>query len=153
MLDPLTAVSLASCVVQFTDFGIKLVAGSIELYSSANGVSVERAHLEQNIIHIRKLADKIILLSENEDVDVFYWRSRVDLGYLAKSSKHLADDLLSVLEDLKVKKPAGPGRKWESFQKAVAALTLHNKRKVAALEKALRSVQANMFNEIQIMMR
>ena len=151
MLDPFTAVSLASCVVQFTDFGIKLISGSIELYNSANGLNAERSNLEFKINSVRKLADKIIAL--NEDSDFLLSGRFARLSILAKRCNLIAKDLLSVLDDLKVKKLAGPGRKWESFRKAVAALTPHNNKRISSLEANLCSVQEIMFNEIQLMMR
>ena len=158
MLDPFTAVSLASSVVQFTDFGIKLVIGSIELHNSANGLNAERSNLELKTNHVRKLADKVIALEDDEDdedeVDGrrTFGRSN-QLSQLAKACNVIAEDLLSVLDDLKVKKLAGAGRKWESFRKAVTALTPHNKNKIATLETKLRRVQEMIFNEIQLMMR
>ena len=153
MLDPLTAIGLASSIVQFTDFGIKLVTGTIELYHSADGLSGERSNLEHQITLVREHAETIILSSKyNGDDDP---ASEVDkeLGELAASCKGIASELLSVLDDLKVKKPVGPGRKWESFRKAVAALTPHNKNKIEALEKGLRSVKDAMLHRIQFMMR
>ena len=151
MLDPFTAASLASCVVQFTDFGIKLVEGSIALYNSANGLNAERSNLELKTNHVRKLADKIIALEhENARLTV---GSNDQLSQLAESCNLIAKDLLSILDALKVKKLAGPGRKWESFRKAVAALTPHNKDKIATLETQLRRVQGMIFYEIQLMMR
>lgn len=153
MLDPLTAVSLASSVVQFTDFGIKLVRGSIELYHSADGVNAERSNLEYRINHVRKLADKINFPLEHNDDDGPTSRDEKELRELAKACKSIATDLLSVLDDLKVKKPAGLGRKWESFQKAAAAQTPHNKNKVAALDKKLHGVREAIFDRIQVMMR
>lgn len=153
MLDPLTAISLASSVVQFTDFCIRLVAGSIEVYQSATGVNSERSVLEIKTIHVRNLADKVLShLKDNKD-DGLAARDENELRRLAKSCQRIADDLLSVLDDLKVKKPAGPGRKWESFYKAVAAQTPHNKNKIAALDKMLHGVQEGILNQVQVMMR
>ena len=153
MLDPLTAISLASAVVQFTDFGVKLVTGSIELYHSVDGVSAERSNLERNITRVRNLTDKIILPLEQNDDHVSSSNENEELKELTYSCKIIASDLLSVLDGLKVKSLAGPRRKWESFQKAVAAQTPHNKNKIAALEKSLRTVQGEIFNHIQAMMR
>ena len=152
MLDPLTAISLASAVVQFTDFGIKLVRGSIELYHSADGANAERSNLELNSNRVIKLADKIIFAEHNDDGGPWPEDER-QLRELANSCKSIASDLLKVLDELKVKDPAGRGRKWESFKKAVAAQTPHNKNKIADLDKKLRIVQQAMLYEIQVMMR
>ena len=152
MLDPLTAISLASSIVQFTDFGIKLVTGTIELYHSADGLSGERSNLEHQINLVHEYAETIIRSSEHNDDDDSASENDKKLGEIAASCKRIASDLLSVL-DLKVKKPAGPGRKWESFRKAVAALTPHNKNKIETLDKRLRLVKEVMLTRIQFMMR
>lgn len=153
MLDPLTAISLASSVVQFTDFGIRLVIGSIELYYSADGANAERSNLESRITHVRNLANLIIYPLEHSDDEGSQSEHEKVLRELATSCNEIASDLLLVLDGLKVKRAAGPGRKVESFRKAIAAQTPWNKDKIASLEKKLRGVQEGMFNQIQIMMR
>lgn len=153
MLDPLTAISLASSVVQFTDFCIRLVAGSIEVYQSTTGVNSERSNLELKITHVRNLADKVISHLEHNKDDGLASRDGNELRELAEACHRIANDLLSILDDLKVKKPAGPGRKWESFQKSVAAQNPHNKNKIAALDKALHGVQEGILHRVQVMMR
>ena len=152
MLDPLTAISLASAIIQFTDFGINLVTGSIELYHSADGASAERSNLELKSNLVIKLADNIILPAHNRN-DVPESENDRQLRNLARSSKSIASGLLNVLDELKVKAPASHGRKWESFKKAVAAQTPHNRNKIAELEKKLRIVHQGMLDQIKIMMR
>ena len=153
MLDPLMAISLAGCVVQFTDFSIKLVTGSIELYHSVDGTNAERFNLDKKVTRVRNLAHKIILPLECNDGDGPASKDDEELIELAKSCKTIASDLLKVLDDLKVKKSAGLGRKWESFQKTVAAQTPDNKNKIVALEKELGRVKREIFDRIQVMMR
>lgn len=153
MLDPLTAISLASSVVQFTDFGIRLVTGTIELYYSADGANAERSSLESKTTQVRNLADQVIYPLEHDDDDGPSSKHKEELKRLATSCKELASDLLSVLDGLKVKRPAGPGRKFESFRKAVAAQTPGNKDKIASLEKKLRGVREEMFDRVLFMMR
>jgi hypothetical protein len=46
MLDPLTALSIAGAVVQFTDFGIKLASNVKEICESADGVLIKNAEYE-----------------------------------------------------------------------------------------------------------
>lgn len=45
-MDPLTALGLASAVVQFVDFGFKLVKGTSEIYDSATDAAPQDASLE-----------------------------------------------------------------------------------------------------------
>lgn len=145
-MDPLTAVSLASCVVQFTDFGVKLVSSSIKLYYSADGFDEERSQL-------RNFAEKVALSLVHCEDGKEASNDLRDLRELGETCQKIALELLSVLDGLKVKKPGGASRKWESFQKAVAAQTPWNKGKVALLERRLRSVREEMFQRIQAMMR
>lgn len=147
MLDPLTAINLASSVVQFTDFGIKLIRGSIKLYNTSDGVDADNAELETKIDLARKLAERVMLPFEPTS------RDEEELRELAKSCGLIALDLLSVLHDLKVKKPAGPGRMWESFRKVVAAQTPWNKDKIASLSKRLQILRESIFQQVQVMTR
>lgn len=151
MLDPLTAISLASSVVQFTDFGIKLITGSIELYKTSNGVGADNAEIEMKIDHARKLAKRVMLPFDNTGEPTS--GDEKELRELAKSCDVIASDLLSVLHDLKVKKPAGAGRMLESFRKVVAAQTPWNKDKIASLCKRLQILQKSIFQQVHIMMR
>ena len=153
MLGPLTAVSLASSVVQLVDFSIKVVTGSIELYHSANGSNTERSDLEAKTARICNLAERVDVPPEPSNYVSSGPTDSRELGELAKTCKSVASDLIAVLGDLKVKRPAGPGRKWESFQKAVAALTPWNKDKIASLDKRLSRLQQDIFSQILIMLR
>jgi len=151
MLDRLTAISLASSVVQLTDFGIKLISRSIKLYSSSDGVNADNADLETKIEHARKLAQRVMLAFDNTGEPTS--RDEEELRHLPKSCEVIALDLLSILHDLKVKKPAGPSRVWESFRKVVAAQTPWNKKKIAILSKRLHMLQKSMFQQVHVMMR
>ena len=46
-MDPLTALSVAACVVQFVDYGTKLLSKGRELYKSADGALSENIELEE----------------------------------------------------------------------------------------------------------
>lgn len=147
MLDPLTAISLASAVVQFTDFGIKVVTESLKLYRSS------KSDLEPKIARISLLADKIITPLKNNNDGRKKSRFYQEIENLAETCKSITTELLSIFNGLKANKPAGPGRMFESFQKAIAAQTPWNKKLVTSLEKELSEVQKEMFHWIQLMMR
>ena len=153
MLDPLTAVSLASSVVQFVDFGIKVVTESIELYHSVDGSSGDLSDLETKIVRTRELAQKIEVVVEQNREREHVSEDENTLKNLAISCNSITSDLLTILDGLKNKKSAGPGRKWESLQKAVKAQTPWNKAKIESLEKRLLRVRLAIFEQIQIMMR
>ena len=147
MLDPLNAIGLASAVIQFTDFGIKVVKGSLEIYKSYE------SDLETKIRQISLLADRLLPAIEDDTDEQQRHQNLRELGKLAKTCKWIATELLSVLGSLKANKPAGFGRKFESFQKAVAAQTPWNKKRVASLEQKLYEAHRSMLHWIQITMR
>ncbi|KAL8718403.1 MAG: hypothetical protein Q9225_004461 [Loekoesia sp. 1 TL-2023] len=152
MLDPLTAISLASAIVQFTDFGTRLVIGTIKLYQSADGVTAEAADLKSKVTNVRQYADKISKSHQRRDNHEPKTEDEEKLIEQAEACSGIAVELLVVLDALKVKKPAGSGRTWESFRKAVATATPWNQEKIASLERRLRNIQLSMFGQIQVMM-
>ena len=147
MLDPFTAIGLASAVIQFTDFGIKVVSESLKLCTSSE------SDLEPKIERISLLADRFESSFGNDTDGSQKKRDTQEPEKLVKICKSIASELLSVLGSLKANKPAGPGRLYESFQEAVVAQMPWNKKKVASLERELGSVQNEILIWIQVSMR
>ena len=123
MLDPLTAVSLASSIVQLTDFGIKVVTSGINLYYSVDGFDAETSDLDFRTTNLRKLTDRVVVPPGHDDENKSTSEGEKELVDLAKRCRTIATELLTVLDGLRVKKPAGTSRKWESCRKAIAAQT------------------------------
>ena len=152
MLDPLTAISLASAIVQFVDFGSKIVGGTVEIYKSVNGATKENAELEDITVNINQLNDKISMptvaiageaISDDESI----------LTGLALSSKAVAKDLLTLLRDLRGARGSGSHKVWESFRMAVTAQTPWNKEKIRGLERTLKEIQEAISHRLIVMMR
>lgn len=106
-MEALTALSVASSVIQFVDFGSKLVSKSKKLYKSKHGVldstiDSERIIHDLNMLLVslkRKLPEKRILSSETPPE-----RSENDeaLDELCKRSVEIAEQILRRLERLRV---------------------------------------------------
>ena len=114
-MDPFSALSLASNIVQFVDFGYKLTSNSLEIYKSAKGASSANEELEfitkdlnEICIGLGKPVDRTygLLASDSEKA----------LLPLTQSCRDLAKKFLDALEDLRVK---GGRRKWESVRQAL----------------------------------
>lgn len=58
-MDPFTAISLASAIVQFVDFGTKLIKGGREIYYSTTGSTEENASLETVVSEMRIWSAKL----------------------------------------------------------------------------------------------
>lgn len=55
-MDPLSSVGLASNILQFVEFSVKLVGKGVEIYWSANGAPVQHADLRASLDNLRELA-------------------------------------------------------------------------------------------------
>ncbi|CZR45804.1 uncharacterized protein FPRO_15020 [Fusarium proliferatum ET1] len=55
-MDPLSSVGLASNILQFVEFSVKLVSKGVEIYSSTDGAPVQHADLRASLDNLRELA-------------------------------------------------------------------------------------------------
>ena len=107
MLDPFTALSLASGVVQLVEFGANLIEKSYEIYRSTSGSSDEVVKLEQMITQFRALTYNLHTATKASPFDQASQDEQNTIT-LAMSSQHVADDFLALLKDLKIQ--ASPGK-------------------------------------------
>ena len=152
MLDPLTAIGLASAIVQFVAYGSKVIGMASEIYKSADGALKDNAALEDWTIKIDQSSDRILLpstvtasgegISDDEKV----------LTELASTSKVAAGDLLSLLHDLRGVR-SGSHKKWESLRKAVSAQSPWDKDKIQRLETKLKGLQEEISHRLVVMIR
>ena len=116
-MEPLSALSVASAVVQMVDFGAKLFSKSVELYKSAEGslpVNVEISSIVEDLSQISAGLVTSHGLKEEQLTE-----DEVALIRLASQCNTLAHELLSGLQRLVVQ---NPDRRWESVYKAVKAM-------------------------------
>ncbi|RBA15689.1 hypothetical protein FPRO05_12296 [Fusarium proliferatum] len=55
-MDPLSSIGLASNILQFVEFSVKLVSKGVEIYSSTDGAPVQHADLRASLDNLRELA-------------------------------------------------------------------------------------------------
>jgi hypothetical protein len=123
MLDPLTALSLAGTIVQFIDFGKKLLSQGTELYKSTNGkltvdeeVGLVIADLGAVIGKIRRRdilnpADVSGAFSEDDQ------RQQDAFEAICDEAAKVAQELLAKIQKLTIKSPKRS--KWEAFYQIV----------------------------------
>lgn len=106
-MDPLTALSIASNVVQFIDFGTRLLKHSGEIYTSAIGAHKPLDELAwavrdlQSLTKALKTSTAIVAESSPQT------RNDVELLALAREAESSADELLTLLAKFQ---PKGRGR-------------------------------------------
>ena len=144
MLDPLTAISLASAIVQFVDFSIKIVSQTQEIYQSASGATRENVtigEITQDIKDIYQNVTRNVSSRQPQTNDMALLR-------LAESCEREADALLLILAELKV--PPGASH-WTSFRKAIKSA--RQKGKVQELETRLGKLQKQANSRLLFMMK
>ena len=126
-LEGLAALSLASNIVQFVDFGCRLFSETKELYTSSNGLALEAMELEnisQTLGRLSKDLESNYSLGgpsssgpgmgeilRLEPANSFTTpNEESDLILIAQECQKIAKELSTALEQLKVK---GPGRQWQ----------------------------------------
>ena len=121
-MDPLTALSLAGTVIQFVDFGSKLLAGTYELYKSNTGDLEPNAEL---YLVTCDLEDLIVKFSHPLSLRTVsgVTRNEQRVGHegiesICKDAIKVANELKERLESIRVQ---GPGKctVWSSFAHAV----------------------------------
>ena len=147
MLDPFTSLSLASAIIQLVDFSSKLVNKSTEIYRSSA--------LQENV-ELEKVAEDLKRLNANllpkSPPSGFHAKPVSEderaLTQLAAQSKAISDELIAILQDLKVR---CPHQKWQSFRQALKCV--RKKNKVHALETNLKNLQENINGHLLKIMR
>jgi len=129
MLDPLTALGVASNVLSFIDFSGKLISGAVSIYGSADGASKEYVDVESVTIDLSemsgKLSQDIKTLTLNTGAAAAHLSGTTPsvhqeaLCKLALRCKQLADDLIQTLQKLKVK-----NGKYKIFKSGLAAIKI-----------------------------
>jgi len=110
-METLAIIGLVGNIVQFVDFSGKLVSKSAELYRSSEGVLTENSDIETAINHL--------VLLNNKLKDAATTTGDSALQSLCKSCSTTADQLLAVLDKVKVKGKQG---KWKSIRKALRSV-------------------------------
>ena len=120
-MDPLTALSLAGTIVQFVDFGFRLLAEGKELYKSTKGILSVNEELELATTDLRALINKVqksfnkpsssASHSEENEEDQQRFES------LCRKAAKIAEELIKRLEKLKLRECKS--RQWESFKQVI----------------------------------
>ena len=131
VLEPFTALGLASNVVQFVDFAFKLVSESQAIYKSGSGASVTARDLEVITADLDRLVLQLANAKGTSAAGV-----GTDLKSIAAHCHDTAEELLSALVQLRSNSPTG---KWKSFLQALKEIW--RKDKIEELARRLERFQ------------
>ncbi|KIW23715.1 uncharacterized protein PV07_11894 [Cladophialophora immunda] len=138
----LAALGLAGNILQFVDFGIKLFQEARVLYRSSEGVTPAELELETTTRVLRQYAQD--LETSQRGINANHASDSITLrnSAIAKECNGLADELLQLLESLRIKDTEN--RKWSSFKHALSRVAKRSKienmeRRLNRLRDALNS--------------
>lgn len=114
-MDPLSSVGLASNILQFVEFSVKLVGKGVEIYSSADGAPVQHADLRASLDNLRELAApfrqrKNLRLSRDPD--------EIRIVQTAIACNEIAHDLEDALDGLVATPHSMTSSVFKALQKA-----------------------------------
>ncbi|KAF2734654.1 hypothetical protein EJ04DRAFT_564072 [Polyplosphaeria fusca] len=116
-MDPLSAIGLASNVIQFVEFAGKLIGEAQEAYESAEGVSLRNANVEN-------IANDLLSLHQQLKRDACRTpgstasAAEEQLQRLVAESTQIAEKLIQIVQGLR---GGGHNRRWTSVRHALAS--------------------------------
>jgi hypothetical protein len=140
-MDPITALSVVAAVIQFLDYGTRIVSKGKELYSSADGALSENMELETASVQLQNLSNTLM--------DSFQAGLKAPPGGKPDQSdevmQKICEDCVAVSRELveqleKLKIPEGhPHKKWKSFRQALKAVW--TKEKINEIAERLKNLR------------
>lgn len=137
-MEPLTALGLASNILSFVDFAIKLISESREIYRLASPSSEDNLILDIVAQDLQRLSDGLVISAVCPDA----------LRQVAAETQRVSQELRNVLYKLRVK---GRKTKWKSFIAAVQEVRSHDE--VQAMAVRLSRLQTQLNTHMQVLIR
>jgi hypothetical protein len=143
-MDPLTALSTAGTIIQFVDFGIKILVAGNSLYHSTTGVIPENEELEWVTRDLMNLITKLSQAGNLSEPSP----DRVYLKEICARCEEIGQNLLSRLERLKLNANKGVLQKFHVALKATWARK-DLEELVLQLEKYKRSIETRFLVDLR----
>lgn len=119
-MDPLTALSLASNVIQIVDFSTRLVSKGYKIYKSADGTLAENVDAEAVTNSLNMLNAKLQRSVKDSKRGGPLSEDDQSLLKLCANCESVANELLARLDRVKV---TGKYRKWKSARQALKSVS------------------------------
>ncbi|KAL4799962.1 hypothetical protein BDV19DRAFT_354101 [Aspergillus venezuelensis] len=140
-MDPLSAIGLASNILQFIEFGTEICVTIHEVATSATGLTQENEHIQMAVKDLSVATDGLATSVKGNS------RHEAELTQLAGSCKTLSDELMGILSKLKTKKGDGllgsVRIAWKSTTK---------KNKIASIKARLADYRAQLIFRLNILL-
>ena len=145
MLDPLTATSLASAVVQFVDFSSKVLKKTVEIYNDESTLDKTRADLDAALV-TRNLILVTKQLKQTDQIVPAQTADEAALLELRDSCERLGNELIDIFKSISKKVQTGRGKKvkevWQSLR--IAIRHVWNEKKIDEMKSGLESMRGQL---------
>lgn len=151
-MDPISALGLASNIVQFVQFANSLIQGTQAIYSSATGSSSSTKHLDHVFTTLSRLSkdlsapiDQPDNTPESERCEYGPSKHTLGLQELAKTCHTYCEGLIEIVSKLKLKQ-GSTWRRGRSFYKAM--LEAWKREDIEQLRAQIRDVEQLMVTHL-----
>lgn len=157
IMDPLSALSVAGTIIQFVDFGTKMLSSGMELYKSTKGSLTVSEELELVVGDLQAVFEKLRANADPEksipsapspqseaEID----EHRDSFLEICNNATLIAEELLRKLNELKVKD--GKNRVWQTLRAAIR--TAWSKNEISALRERLSSLSESLMPRLLLEM-
>ncbi|KAF2121231.1 hypothetical protein BDV96DRAFT_537854 [Lophiotrema nucula] len=135
-MECLTALGLAANIIQFVEFGTRLLSEANEVYYSATGMTKENVETQEVADDLRKLADCLVIVQSDPSQGHALVASS-EINRIAMLAKEVAAELIQLLDKVAIQE--GSNKRWRSFRQAL--LNLRFKDKIDVLQKRLNTLR------------
>jgi len=118
-MEPLSALNLASSIIQLVDFGLRVISKGNQIYHSGDGVLSENHDLEVVTNDLLVLQTRLQCSLRPQGWHAPLSDEDQALDQLSRTSNELATKLL---ERLNMAKAQGRFRRWKSFRQALKSV-------------------------------
>ncbi|KAF2470927.1 uncharacterized protein BDR25DRAFT_152265, partial [Lindgomyces ingoldianus] len=131
-MDPISGAGLAANIIQFIDFGYKVVVQAKDIRDSASGGSKENNEIETVTEDLKNITESLDQHLKREAAHQSKPTDESALQDLGRDCQSVAEELLAALKKLKT---TGKSNRWDCVRRAL--LCVWNKEKIVQLEHRL----------------
>ena len=145
-MEPFSALAIACAVIQFVEFGSKLVGTGLEVYKSTEGAPEEAVEIEALAAHAEQLSKQLASSGRTRILDTGA-QDEAKLHELANRSEKLANEIVEILSKIR----GAPQKTWSAIRTSVQLKW--NESKIKNLQARLDAVKSEIFLQLLCMMR
>ena len=148
VLDPLTALGIASNAVQLAEFSSRLISRGHQIFKSTDGALTENLELEAIASGLLKMNNTLARSLRSDELHRTLSDDDKELQAICEGCRCVGTELINALQKLKIR---GNHGKWKSFRQALK--TIWSKDEIDKLSKRLEGFRKQLDTYILVSLR